>query len=63
MKLLLNSLFLLSVLTNCTTEGQEIQNTSTKKIVEEVIFIPQEFSDSLSVAAISIVNNNIAILA
>ena len=59
MKLLLNSLFLLSVLTNCTTEGQKIQNTSTKKIVEEVIFIPQDFSDSLSVAAISIVNNNI----
>jgi hypothetical protein len=51
MKLLLNFLFLLSVLTNCTTEGQEIQNTSTKKIVEEVIFIPQDFSDNLSVAA------------
>ena len=56
MKSFLNIVFLLLFLINCTTEGQELHNTET---TEEVIFIPQNFADSLSVAALSIVNPDI----
>ena len=59
MKLLFNILFLLFVLTHCTTEGQEIQNTSNTNTVEEVIFIPQNFADSLSLAAIEITKTKV----
>ena len=58
MKTLFNTFFILLFLTNCNTNGQEIKtenNTETK----ESIFTPNNFYDSLSVATLSIVNNDI----
>lgn len=58
MKTLFNKFLILLFLTNCNTNGQEIK-TENNTETEESIFTPNNFYDSLSVATLSIVNNDI----
>ena len=58
MKFLFSVLLSSLLLSNCTTKGQEIQKIETTA-TEEIVFIPQNFADSLSLAAIEITKTNV----
>lgn len=58
MKTLVKTLTLLTFLSNCTTEGKETQKTRIN-IKEEVVFTPENFADSLSVASIKLTETRV----
>ena len=58
MKNLFSTLLSLLLLSNCTSKGQETQNKEGNTVID-VVFTPQNFYDSLSIATLSIVNTNI----
>ncbi|MBC8464497.1 MAG: DUF1287 domain-containing protein [Bacteroidetes bacterium] len=56
---ILNILLTVLLLSNCTNSSTEAQNIEVQQTISTVEFFPQNFADSLSVAALSIVNPDI----
>lgn len=55
----LNYILTVLLLLNCTNSSTEAQNIEVQQTISTVEFFPQNFADSLSVAALSIINPDI----